>query len=329
MKRIITFLIVFFLIFQTYALQEQEKKDLFLSFIKTHNKQYQSLGEMSQRYLIFKENLHRIEQLNNNSTSAKFGINQFADISPQEFKQKYLMRKPIIPKDKDPSSILKPKDVTIPTSFDWRDNGAVTPVKDQGQCGSCWAFSAVENVESMWILAGKATNMTLKLSEQQVVDCDTSDGGCDGGDTPTAYDYIISAGGIESDQDYPYHATDGHCKFDAKKVTAKISQWKYATQRKDEQTLQQNLVSWGPMSICVDAEYWQYYESGVLTAWQCAWINMLDHCVDVIGYNSGASTPYWIVRNSWSTGWGVKGYIYLSMGENTCGMTEEVTTAVV
>jgi len=213
--------------------------------------------------------------------------------------------------------------------FDWRDSGAVTPVKDQGQCGSCWAFSVVENVESMWILAKKGTNESLRLSEQQVVDCDRDDSGCNGGDPPTAYDYIINAPGIMDENNYPYTARDGNCNFDKTKVNAKISQWKYATQSKDEKTLKNNLVSWGPLSICVDAEYWQYYTGGVLTAWQCAWINMLDHCVDLVGYNTKETPNYWIVRNSWNTDWGVDGYIYLSMNENTCGMTEEATTAIV
>jgi len=180
----------------------------------------------------------------------------------------------------------------------------------------------------MWILAKKA-NSSLRLSEQQVVDCDKEDDGCDGGDPPSAYKYIISAGGLEDEKTYPYTARDGSCKFKSTSVVAKISSWKYACQSKDETTLQNNLVSWGPVSICVDAEYWQYYQSGVLTAWECAWINQLDHCVLLVGYDTTATTPYWIVRNSWGTSWGVNGYIYLSMKQNTCGMTEEATTSVV
>jgi len=286
---------------------------------------------MTWKYHTFKANLDRIETLNKNSSSARFGINKFADLSPEEFRQKYLMKNTIsTPRNIDPSNVLKPKNIEAPpTSFDWRKNGGVTPVKDQGQCGSCWAFSVVENVESMWILAKKANSTDLRLSEQQVVDCDTSDGGCDGGDPPTAYEYIIGAGGLENEKDYPYKARDGKCSFSKSKVVTTISNWKYATTNKDETTLLNNLVSWGPSSICVDAEYWQYYESGVLTAWQCAWINQLDHCVQLVGYDKTASTPYWIVRNSWSTEWGQQGYIYLSMGENTCGMTEEATSSLV
>jgi len=282
---------------------------------------------------VFKNNLKIVDELNqkNQSLGAVFGVTKFFDLTPEEFKNTYLMKNKIqTPVTISPDQLLEPKRILkAPENFDWRDQGAVTPVKDQGQCGSCWAFSVVENVESMWILANKSSNDTLRLSEQQVVDCDKSDGGCNGGDTPTAYEYIIKAGGLQDESSYPYKAKDGHCVFDQKKVNAKISSWKYATKSKDETTLKNNLISWGPLSICLDAANWQYYQSGVMTAWQCAWINLLDHCVDLVGYNAAQKPNYWIVRNSWNTDWGVDGYIYLSMDENTCGLTEEATTAVV
>jgi len=96
-----------------------------------------------------------------------------------------------------------------------------------------------------------------------------------------------------------------------------------------ETTLQQNLVSWAPLSICLDAANWQDYTSGVMTWTQCAWINMLDHCVQLVGYQTNAKTPYWIVRNSWGTDWGINGYIWLEMWEDTCGLAHEATCAVV
>jgi len=308
---------------------ETESKDAFLGFMSEYNKVYSSVQEMNHRYKIFKQSLTTIDQLQAKSESATFGITKFSDLTPAEFKEKYMMKRRS-PMSISESEILKPKEgITAPTSFDWRDKGAVTPVKDQGQCGSCWAFSAVENIESVWILAGKSNASVLRLSEQQVVDCDTDDGGCDGGDTPTAYKYVIRAGGIENESDYPYTAQDGQCQFKKALVAATIANWKYATTSKDETTLKNNLVSWGPLSICLDAAYWQYYTGGVMTAWECAWINQLDHCVQLVGYDGEKSTPYWIVRNSWNTDWGVKGYIYLAMNQNTCGMTEEATSALV
>jgi len=262
--------------------------------------------------------------------TATFGITKFFDLTRDEFRSKVLMANPITPESFiHPEKVLTPVSQAVPTKFDWRDQNAVTPVKDQGQCGSCWAFSAVENIESMWLIAGKANVSTLRLSEQQVVDCDSADGGCDGGDTPTAFEYVIKAGGIESESAYPYTAENGNCKFQKSSVVASIKDWKYATSGKDEKILQQNLVSWGPLSICVDAQYWQYYTGGVLTAWECAWVNILDHCVQLVGYNQDNSTPYWSVRNSWGTDWGINGYIQLEMFSNACGLATEATTSVV
>jgi len=224
-------------------------------------------------------------------------------------------------------NILTPR-IGGPTTFDWRDHGAVTAVKDQGQCGSCWAFSVTENVESVWILSKGLTNTTLPpLAPQQIVDCDTSDAGCDGGNPPTAYDYIISAGGLDGEKDYPYTAQDGTCSFKASAVVAKISNFKYATSG-DEDTMRDNLASWAPLSICVDARYWQDYTGGIMAEWQCDWVVQLDHCVQAVGYDTTASTPFWIVRNSWGTDWGEAGYIRLQYGANTCGLTDESTSAV-
>jgi len=181
----------------------------------------------------------------------------------------------------------------------------------------------------MWILAGKGTNSSVDCAPQQIVDCDTVDQGCNGGNPPTAYQYVISAGGLDSEASYPYTAEDGNCNFQANSVVAKISNWQYATSDYSEATLQTNLVGWGPLSVCVDAEYWQNYVNGVMDWEECAWINELDHCVQLVGYDTTASTPYWIVRNSWGTSWGIEGYIWLAMGGDTCGITQEATSAVV
>jgi len=253
-------------------------------------------------------------------------------MSPEEFQSTVLMKNPITPSIKPGVGVLdvKVSKDQLPVSFDWRNKGAVTPVKNQEQCGSCWAFSVTENVESMWILAGKAKNTTVKLAPQQIVDCDNSDDGCSGGDPPTAYEYIIQAGGLEPAADYPYTAQDGTCNFNAKDVQTKITSWKYATSDYSETTLQQNLVGWGPLSICVDASSWQDYQSGVLTWEECAWVNILDHCVQLVGYQTKTSVgDYWMVRNSWGADWGINGYIWLEMGSDTCGLAHEATCSVV
>jgi len=206
------------------------------------------------------------------------------------------------------------------------EKGAVTAVKDQQQCGSCWAFSVTEAVESSWILGKNVSASSINLSPQQIVDCDDSDAGCDGGNPPTAYDYIINAGGLEPVSKYPYTAQDGTCNFRKSDVVASISNWQYANSLYSETDVQTSLLNWGPLSICVDATNWQDYQSGVMTWEQCAWVNLLDHCVQLVGYNAvDSNNPYWIVRNSWNTDWGVGGFIYLQMWEDTCGMAHEAT----
>jgi len=302
----------------------------FQQWTKQYNKTYSS-QEMPKRFSNFVASLERVQKKNQNSKNKVFGITKFSDMTPEEFKQRILMKNPItIEEERRPGvEVLKPKVTDVPSALDWRNEGAVTPVKNQEECGSCWAFSTVENVESMWILAKKGTNTTVDLSPQQVVDCDNGDDGCGGGDPPTAYQYIISTGGLDGESTYPYTAEDGTCQFKKSSVQATISNWKYATSDYDEKTLQQNLVSWGPLSVCVDAASWQDYSGGVMGGWECAWVNILDHCVELVGYDSTASTPFWIVRNSWGTDWGVSGYIMLEMWDDTCGIAHEATSSIV
>jgi len=308
-------------------------KDAFVAWTAKYNKIY-SAPERSQRYQNFKASLDRIAELNRKSQArggATFGLNKFSDLTVQEFQETILMtRFNATPAAVKSQNMFPKSGPAAADAFDWRTKGAVTPVKDQAQCGSCWAFSVTENVESIWMLKKNVSLQSmLPLAPQQIVDCDDSDAGCNGGNPPTAYDYIKSAGGLEPEKDYPYKAVDQTCKFNRGDVYATISGYKYATSSGDETTLKSNLVSVGPLSICVDARYWQDYQSGVLSAWQCDWIVELDHCVQAVGYDLTASTPYWIVRNSWGTDWGEKGYILLQYGSNTCGLTEEATSATV
>lgn len=158
----------------------------FKSFMETHNKEY-SAHEHDLRFEIFKENLRVIDGLNEKSQGAVFGITKFADLTKEEFVEMYLMKEQIIHNEALGALAEDEKINAVPADLDWRNKGGVTPVKDQGQCGSCWAFSITENIESMWILAGKADANNLTLAPQQVVDCDTTDAGCNGGDPPSAY----------------------------------------------------------------------------------------------------------------------------------------------
>jgi len=288
-----------------------------------NNQKIYTPEEYQRRLAIFTTNADLIQQLNENAGAdgASFALNKFADITPQEFSAYYLG---YVPSTQDMEE-LQLSDEAVPDTFDWISKDKVTPVKNQEQCGSCWAFSATENIESVWMIAKDLTPSTFKpLAPQQIVDCDKRDGGCNGGNPPTAYEYIIQAGGQDTEASYPYHAVNQACQFKPADVEAKITSYKTISNEADMKTATATV---SPLSICVDAAQWQFYSSGVMTPSQCG--TSLDHCVQIVGYDTTANPPYWNVRNSWGTDWGMSGFIRLEYGHNTCGLTEETTTAVV
>lgn len=265
-----------------------------------------------------------------------FGITVFSDMSEGEFKATRLGYKRVAERLNMP--VLGLDGHNASQSVDWRQKGAVTDVKDQGQCGSCWAFSTTEEVESQVFMK---TGKLPVLSTQQIISCDKgSDDGCDGGDPVTAYQYIEKAGGLDSASDYPdkshISGNTGKCTWD-KKTVAKVSGFTYATKpcdkgkckNQDEDALAAALDTKGPISICVNAggNGWQNYKSGVFSKRCSGASSALDHCVQLVGYNKNGKTPYWIVRNSWNTDWGIKGYMHLEMGKNLCGVADEATIA--
>jgi len=221
-----------------------------------------------------------------------------------------------------------------PDRKDWTETaGATSPVKNQGRCGSCWAFSATEGLESgIFMSTGSAS---VPLATQQVVACDTSDGGCNGGDLPTAFDFIIADGGLDSNAHYPDTSSkwgfSGSCNSHGHVAT--IDSYKYAIpacqggrcNNQDESGLMAALNTHGPLSVCVNAETFNNYQGGIgIGTDGCSGAyNHLDHCVQLVGYDSTGSSPYWKVKNSWTTGWGEGGFIRLPMGSNYCGIADE------
>jgi C1A family cysteine protease len=286
--------------------------------MQEHNKKYKSDQEFLYRFSVFQKNLKNIDELNRNSTGAIYGVTVFSDLTQEEFVELYLMKD--LPPHETLEELQIPKDIKAPTTFDWRSKNAVTSVKNQGQCGSCWAFSAVENIESVWMLAGHSLPI---LSEQQVVDCDKDCYGCGGGWPYRAMNYVAKAGGIDGESTYHYEARNGACRFNAQNVVAKIKGYKAIP--KVEASIRDALTNTAPFSICVDANQWSSYRGGVMKSTQCG--KSIDHCVQLVGYDSTAAVPYWIVRNSWGTGWGISGYIQLEMNKDTCAMSQDVTTA--
>jgi len=221
----------------------------------------------------------------------------------------------------------------LPTSFDWRPKGAVTAVKDQGACGSCWAFSATGNMEGQWFLAG---HELTSLSEQNLVDCDHEcqdgtdcDQGCDGGLQPNAYQYVIKNHGIDTEKSYSYEGDDGTCRFKSNSVGATISNWTFVSQNEDQMAAY--LVDHGPVAVAVDALIWQFYVGGVITV-GCG--TDLDHGVLLVGFDEevdvfGFKIQYWIIKNSWGADWGNAGYVYIERGNGQCGVNLYASSSIV
>jgi C1A family cysteine protease len=301
--------------------------------MNVHNKQYKSDTEFLIRFNIFKDNLAIIRQLNSESNisgSATFAVNKFADISALEFKHLYLMTN--LPPYTPTASEVPTLRAGAPTTWDWRTkSGVITAVKDQGQCGSCWAFSATENIESSAAILLKKNAPVL--GPQQMVDCTDTCYGCGGGWPYLAFQDVIKRGGEDTESTYPYTARDGTCKFQAGGVGAVMSEYKSFSNGKamDEAVLQSSIsdpAAGSAYSICVDAASWQFYHGGVMTPTQCG--KSVDHCTQLVGYDATSTTlPFWIVRNSWGTDWGVSGFIQLQMFKNTCLVAQYVTNAIV
>jgi len=295
----------------------------FVDFKNTFNRQYSSAGEESHRFGCFHSNLVKINQLNSRGDKATYGINKFTDLCADEFKTMYHN---LNVKKSNKTVAPVPTKAAPLDSFDWRDHGAVNAVKDQAQCGSCWAFSTVAALEGAWFVGGHGLN---SFSEEELVQCATSAGaGCNGGDMVAAIQWVIQNGGIDTEADYPYTSgtgVTGNC--DNSKLGNKVG--KFATLLQagtDESTYAQYLVAHGTLSIGVDAEDgWQTYIGGVKTACQGS---QVDHGVAIVGYGVDGTTPYWIVRNSWGQSWGENGYIRVQRGVNCDLLTTEVSTAV-
>jgi len=246
-----------------------------------------------------------------------YGVNKFSDWTTEEFSN-LLGMKGYIPRTALPKFKNAPI-VGAPSAFDWCQQGKCTRVKDQQQCGSCWAFATTENIESVMSINGRGLPT---LSPQQIVDCDSGEQGCGGGDPAQAYGYVVQQGGLDTESSYPYTGTQGSCAFDPSNVGAKISGSRDGFGG-SEQQMAANLASIAPFSIIVDASSWQNYQGGILSASDCG--SNLDHAVIAAGYDMNGG--FWNVRNSWGSGWGESGFIRLQFGQNTCGMTTEVLSS--
>ena len=300
----------------------------FRAWVSNHAKSYvDDIEEMGRRLAIWTENLDYVINYNAMHTSHWLGMNSLADLTSDEY------RKLLGYKHADKNLALKLKPSTsfkyanvdkskIPPSVDWRSSGAVTPVKNQAQCGSCWAFSTTGSVEGVnAIFSGKL----VSLSEQELVDCDKGqDNGCSGGLMDFAFGFIMENGGIDTEDDYPYTAADGVC-LDPKRARHVVTIDGYEDVPANDEGALKAAVANQPVSVAIEADQksFQLYSGGVFSDDSCG--TELDHGVLVVGYGKDPiEGEYWIVKNSWGDVWGDEGYIRIKAAvtapEGLCGI---------
>ncbi|VDP83361.1 unnamed protein product [Echinostoma caproni] len=295
---------------------------------RAHQKEYNG-PEDSLRRAIWERNVERIKEHNLRHdlglVTYTLGLNQFTDMTFEEFKEKRLleMRSSIVPKGKP----LEANYGKVPDAIDWRESGCVSEVKDQGDCGSCWAFSASGAAEGQYM---KKYGKPIRFSEQQLVDCSREYGnhGCGGGDMNRAFQYMETYGMLSED-DYAYKAVEGRCQYDPNKVRATVTGYRTVSSGNEDE-LRKMIGKFGPASVAIDVEDdFQMYRSGIYESKSCS-TDWLNHGVLAVGYGKENGKDYWIVKNSWGSDWGDKGYIRMARNKNNmCGIASEASVPTV
>jgi len=295
-----------------------------------HGKNYSGVTEEKFRFKIFMENKARIARHNQRAHSGEksyfLKMNHYGDLLHHEFTgamngydfaaKKLLRAQP----DNDRVTWIAPENIELPAQVDWRTKGAVTPVKNQGQCGSCWAFSTTGSLEGQHF---RKTGKLLSLSEQNLVDCSHHWGnnGCNGGLMDNAFRYIKANGGVDTEVSYPYTADENPCHFKRSDV-GETDKGFVDVPAGSERALKKAVATVGPVSVAIDASHtsFQFYSHGVYDEPECD-PEGLDHGVLVVGYGSEDGQDYWLVKNSWSEHWGDSGYIRMARNKNNqCGI---------
>ncbi|XP_010894819.1 pro-cathepsin H [Esox lucius] len=317
MKFLILLLFTLYTISALHPFSEEDEYH-FKLWMSQFGKVY-DIDEYYHRLQIFFENKMRIEYHNKGNHKFTMGLNQFSDLTFDEFKRSFLLTEP------QNCSATKGSHVSsngpYPDSIDWRKKGNyVTDVKNQGPCGSCWTFSTTGCLESVTAIA---TKKLLQLSEQQLVDCAQAfnNHGCKGGLPSQAFEYIKYNKGLMTEGDYPYTAKDGTCKFKADLAAAFVKDVINIT-KYDEMGMLDAVARHNPVSFAYEVTPdFMLYESGVYTSKVCHnTTDTVNHAVLAVGYGEDNGTPYWIVKNSWGTNWGMKGYFFIERGKNMCGL---------
>lgn len=312
-KALIVFALLAIGAFASMPINAQEMKSLWSSWKIFNGKAY-TLTEEVARFAIFEENYKKVIRFNAANEDIKLALNKFADLTSTEFKSMYATGYKKINTQEAPAENFLESFITLPDSVDWRSKGAVTKVKNQGQCGSCWTFATTGALESWYQINH---NTLLSFSEQQLVDCDKSNDGCDGGDPAEALSYTAD-NGVELEATYPYTAVDGTCKFKKAVAVKTNGGYKLVTARSTDAL--KTALATQPVSVAIEAneDIFQHYSSGVIKS-GCG--DDLDHAVLAVGYTTVGSDEAFIVKNSWGTSWGQQGYVYLSTSSKINGGT--------
>ena len=319
------FIIALGLIALVASLTPQEKEDQkafkkFQKFMKKYNKHYSSIQEYMARFNIFRQSLKQ-----KSNGLYKKGITQFSDLTENEFRRKYLNLNINILNTLQYTEVQHTISGKAPEAFNWVDQKALGAVKNQGSCGSCWAFSTVGNLEGLYYIK---YGENKRFSEQQLVDCDDKDAGCNGGLMENTFEWIKENGGVQLESDYPYKGRDQQCKQDKEKLVVKVDSF-VKLDSVDEEVIKEYLYKTGPLAIALNANPLQYYYGGIVDDDEKSCDPQgLNHGVVLVGYGSENGVDYWIVRNSWGASWGEKGYFRMLRGKGTCGINTYVTSAV-
>jgi C1A family cysteine protease len=311
----------------TTFLTEGDEWLQFSNFQERFSKSYETIQEMESRFQIFRANLRNIILHNLDHTqNFTMGINQFTDLTPEEFRAQYINGGLRTEVGSYGCKSFSSSASGAPASIDWRQKGAVTSVKDQGQCGSCWTFSSTGAVEGAWAIS---TGKLVDLAEQELVDCATGisygSRGCSGGQMEGAFKYIIEHGQCALSS-YPYTAKDGSCQ----KCSAVAHITSCSDVKPNDQISLKAAVAQQPVSVAIsaDTKLFQSYSSGVITSSSC--YTSLDHGVLIVGYGAENGQDYWLVKNSWSDTWGMGGYVKIARSSSTndpgvCGISMDAS----
>ena len=324
-------LLVFALLVLASTFDEELAFKKFQQFVTKFDKHYDSIEEFMARFQVFCNSLREPHLL---GESFKRGITKFSDLTRQEFRKTYLNLNfnALAGMNFKPANFVS--NGVAPDELNFIEQGYLQGVKDQGSCGSCYAFATIANIEGLYYTKyGK----NKEFSEQMIVDCDTEDSGCNGGLMELTFDWIQSNGGIMSMADYPYKGRKQTCKSDKTKYDPdvvvvgweKLGDPDETWSPVDEDEIKEYLYAKGPLAIALNADTLQYYTGGIInqTARQCDPDGM-NHAVTLVGYGVSNGTPYWLVRNSWGKSWGENGYFRIYRGSGVCGINQYITTAI-